>query len=418
MNAELKQTEIANSVAVRANPPSPFGRVRNFVQNRFLLAHAYSIFIASYYVFSHERVFKSIFYFLVFPLFILTIDRQVIAWIKRSLIFRFAMIWLGYLSLTLIWSDDVELRNIEAVIRGFVWIGAFFVVTIVLSQQKQIFPVNLFVLVAFVATAAAVIAILQFYSAHEFPVHRLIGIGQLSGNSVASGIFYGIAALSTAFGLVAREEPAPVKILYGAMLAVLLAALALTGSRGPLLAVALAILTGLAAAGRWALLLAVLTAGLALVGFGAFTDMGSYDFLNRGSSLRFEIWSLTWERILDEFWFGHGIAADPSVTLANGYVFNSPHQLYLANHFYGGVPATVLLILVLTVAARAAYRQVRSSGEFVYAALLIFLVIVGMFDLNKTIKSVNLVWIYVWFPLVLLAGQEALMNERTIRRGQ
>lgn len=238
-------------------------------------------------------------------------------------------------------------------------------------------------------------------------------------------MFYGAASLMTAFGLVAHAHTARTRLLYGTMLAVLLAALVLTASRGPLLGVVLAISVGLVATCRWRVTLGVAGIGLTIVAMvtivTVFTgvDIGPHDYLARGSSYRLEIWSNLVPPVLDAFWFGHGVATEfPTIFISENTIFASAHQMYLANHYYGGLPASLLLLMVLAAAVRTAYRRIRASGEFVYAALLIFLMIASMFYIDMVIKSANLVWFYVWLPLGLLAGQEALMNEKAASEQQ
>lgn len=389
-------------------------RARKFTIENNLLLHFYCLFIVSFYFVPHARIFKSLFYYGVFLAFLLSINRETLEFLKRSLILRLAMLWLGYLSLTLMWSDGVTIKDFEAVVRGFVWVNVFLAVTIVLSRHEQAFPKQLFLSLAIVSALTAIIAILYFYRTHEFPNARLVGIGQLDRHAVASAMFYGAALLTTAFGLLDRSQAGPQKLLYAAVLAVLSVALALTASRGPILGVALAVLVGLLATRRWRLALAIASFGLAAVLYGVVADIGDYNLIARGSTFRLEIWANVADRIRDAYWFGHGIATDlPSLVLSNGRPFNKEaHQMFLANHYYGGVPATVFLFVLLAAAARTGYRRFRADGNFVYAAMLIFMIVVCMTYVNSVIKSPNLVWFYVWLPLGLIAGQEARMNER------
>lgn len=392
-----------------------FGKFRKFSKKHNFLLFSLCIFVASYYIAPNERVFKSIFYYLVFVLFVVSIDREVFTQVKRSLIFRYSLIWLGYLAVTVIWSDLFAIKHVESVVRGFLWIGAFLIILITLSRQEQIFPKYLFVLVAIVSSATAAVAILQFSLTYE--VHgRLTGFGQLGRHALAAAVFYGAAVLMTAFGLVASAQTVRARILYCVMLAVLLTALVLTASRGPLFGVALAVLVGLVAARRWTLALTIAGSGVAVVAATAALDAGPYDFVARGTAYRLEIWSNVVDGIQEAFWFGHGIAASlPATVVPDGQRFQSAHQMFLANHFYGGVPATLFLLMVLGAAARTAYRLSRSGGSFVYAALLIFMLVVSMTYIDRVIKSANDVWFFVWLPLGLLAGQEALMNEKASR---
>lgn len=392
-----------------------FEKIKEFSERNNLLLFSFCIFIASYYVAPNERFFKSIFYYFVFVLFVVSVNRGVFKHAKRSLVFRYSLVWLGYLAVTVIWSDIFAIKHVESAIRGFLWIGAFLTIVITLSRQEHIFPKYLFILVAIVSSTTAAVALLQFSSTYE-DYGRLTGFGQLGRHALAAAVFYGAAVLMTAFGLVAHAQTIRAKVLYCVMLAVLVTALVLTASRGPMLGVALAVLVGLVAARRWAFALTMAGIGVTVVAVTSALDAGLYDFIARGSTYRLELWSSMVDGIREAFWFGHGISADlPETVISGGRVFRTAHQMFLANHFYGGVPATLFLLLVLGAAARTAHRLAQSGGSFVYAALLIFMLVVSMTYIDRVIKSANDVWFFVWLPLGLLAGQEALMNERASR---
>ena len=135
-------------------------RFRKFSEKHNFLLFSFCIFITSYYVAPNERVFKSIFYYVVFVLFVISANREVFAHAGRSLVLRFSLVWLGYLAVTVIWSDQFAVKHVESVIRGFLWIGAFLIILITLSRQERIFPRYLFLLVAIVSSTAAAVAIL------------------------------------------------------------------------------------------------------------------------------------------------------------------------------------------------------------------------------------------------------------------
>lgn len=411
---------------VRAGPLEETARgwgilvdIRKFVRKHDVLLYLFCIFICSYYLSPNERIFKSIFYYLVFPSFLFSITREHVEIIKGSMIFRLSMVWVGYLCVTLIWSDEVALRDLEKYIRGFLWIGVFFSVVIILSQKEGVFPKYLFLSVASVATVTAIFSAYQYYSVHEIIGGRLIGIGPSGKHAIATAIFYGAAMLMTALGLSKLTHSPATRIAYGLAVSVLLLALLLTLSRGPILGAGLAMVFGLVATRRWALLATLAVAGAAIVGLVAFSsmfagvDIGKLDFIGRGSSYRLEIWSNVLDRIQEAFWFGHGIASDmPKAVMSDGSIYITAHQMYLANHYVGGVPATILLVAVIVVAFQVAIRRARTGGEVVYAALLIFFLVFSATYIDKVVKSANVIWFYVWLPLALLAGQEALMKRQ------
>src|SRR3546814_18699895 len=92
------------------------------------------------------------------------------------------------------------------------------------------------------------------------------------------------------------------------------------------------------------------------IGAGALFDLYPIELIyQRAQSGHFEIWQQTLAAIAERPWFGHGSLAqiEFEIRLDPG---RSPHNLLLANQFYGGLPATLLLGALLLLARRQARR--------------------------------------------------------------
>ena len=255
-----------------------------------------------------------------------------------------------------------------------------------------------------VAGLTSVITMVWFYADHDFLRRRLAGFGAIfHPNDV--GRLYGIAALSTYFGLVMGGTWGRSKALFIVILALLVAFVVLTGSRGSILALGAAVFAGAVAMRHWALVAAFSLLVVGAVAAAMLGGMGDLNAISRGSSYRSEIWAVVLDRIAERPWFGHGIEADETVPYSRGRAIHA-HQMYLSNQFYGGVVATALLALMLAAAGRAAYRDFRSTGSFVLAALLIFVIVGGLVDFGRLLHTVNWVWLVFWLPIALIAGRE------------
>lgn len=384
--------------------------VRTYIRDHHLASYAYVVFIISFFFVPHEKIYKLLFYLAVIPLFLISTDRDAIAVLKRSLVFRFAVLLLGYLSLTLAWTTDAALRDFDDVARGFVLLALFVAITIDLSWRDRLFTQRLFSWLVPTAVATAAISIVIHLFTHGIGQVRLVGLG-VNDQSITSAYLYAIAALVTLYAMLNDIKSVPRKALLVGALAILIGYVALTASRGPMLAMGLAIVAGAAATRYWKLTLAIMLAGALLVTVGMVIGDGPYNVIARASNYRVEIWTIFLDRIAEHFWFGHGVVADTTALMPNGLVVSHAHQLFLGTHFYGGVPATALLLLMLGTAARVAWRRFRATGSFVYAALLIFVVMAGMTDFGQYFRSPHLIWIYFWLPVALIAGQEALDRE-------
>src|SRR3546814_7599334 len=79
------------------------------------------------------------------------------------------------------------------------------------------------------------------------------------------------------------------------------------------------------------------------VAVGLLADMRSIELLyERAPSGHFAIWQQALTAIAERPWLGYGSLADIEFATKHG-PGRSPHNLPLANQFYGGLPATLLL---------------------------------------------------------------------------
>ena len=385
-------------------------KLKNNWERYHLLSYGYCLFVLAFYIADHERLYKDAFYYLIVLPFIIFAGRDVFQHIKGSLVFRLCGFWLGYLVLSLLWSPNLAPRDAFDVVRAFVLIHLLLAITIHISCQDPHFLRRLFVALGAGSGIMAMVTIVRFYADHDFLGDRLAGFGRIfNSNDIAR--LYGFAALTTYFGLVRGGGRRSETIVYVVILTTLVGAVALTGSRGPALGLAVAVLAAAAAMRDWKLALAVLLPGLILAGAAIMGDADSLAVLRQGSGRRLEIWSIVWEWIVEKPWIGFGVLADRTVPYSGGVAIH-PHQLFLSNQLIGGLPATGLLLLTLAAAGRIAYRRFLSDGNFVLAALLIFVVVAGMFDFGDLLVTINWVWLIFWVPIALICGDEAIAQAR------
>lgn len=381
-------------------------KIGDFIRNNDLVQYLFIIFICSYFIVPFEKLYKYPFYLSVF-LFLFSVRRSEIVSACRSWVLRACALWLGYLTLTLLWTQDVQIRDIDDVIRGFILVLLFFIVMIHITSRDERFFAKLFLSLSLVSALTAIISIAIFYLGAGSELRRLVHFGVLD-HPVSAALCYGVVGLITLYGRSSHGRAASghFRWLYLGVAAAVFAFVFLTATRGALLGLSCAMIIGSILSRRWWVVLALLLAGLAVMAAGSWTEFGPYDFFARGSSYRIELWSIVLERIDERFWFGSGISADASMVLSDGYMINHSHQLFLGNHFYGGVPATLLLLSTIAIAARAAYRRYRLSGDVLCVTLLAYIVVIGLFDIGEFLRSPNLIWIYFWFPIVIIAAQE------------
>jgi O-antigen ligase len=177
----------------------------------------------------------------------------------------------------------------------------------------------------------------------------------------------------------------------------------LTGSRGPLIAIA-ASLALLLAFARPRLLAAALVAALLLLGVVALADPALLQhawarLLERGWSSRLDIWQLAIEEIGRRPLLGYG----PSARLDRA-TDNFPHNLFLSTLFYSGAIGFLLLLAVIGLASRSAWRMPDRVGRATCLALLSHLVLSGVSDLGQVSKGPGPMWYIMWLPIILSLG--------------
>lgn len=193
------------------------------------------------------------------------------------------------------------------------------------------------------------------------------------------------------------------RVLAGAAVVAGLSFIVLTGSRGPLIAIAAALALLLLATRPRRLLAAVALAATALgalaLGWPARLSDAWERLMQRGWSSRLDIWRLALHESAERPLFGHGPAARLDRTSDN-----FPHDLFLSTLFYSGAVGLILLLLVLVLATRAALRQPDRVARWTLLALLAHIVLSGLTDLSQITKGPSPLWYIVWLPLALALG--------------
>ena len=179
--------------------------------------------------------------------------------------------------------------------------------------------------------------------------------------------------------------------------------IALTGSRGPILAIAGALILFLAMARPRLLAIAVAATlvVLCLVQLLAPAVMTNvwHALADRGTSDRLIIWRLSLKAIATSPWVGLG----PNVRLDRvneGF----PHNLFLSTLFYAGAVGLVMLLTLLSLVGRIVWRRPPGVDRSMRIALLVYPMLAGMTDLSSLIKGPAPMWYMVWLPLIICMG--------------
>jgi tRNA A-37 threonylcarbamoyl transferase component Bud32 len=194
-------------------------------------------------------------------------------------------------------------------------------------------------------------------------------------------------------------------------MAIMTAAVLATGSRTPLVALTLTILwiTFVSRNRRSALLIAGLVvgaAGLLLI----YPEL----ITSRGSSFRFELWSMSLQRIAEHPWIGHSYDSELYLTLADGNELREPHSFALGVLYYVGIIGFIPWIFMLAWGLFKGFKQ-RAQPLFILASsLLMYGIGAGLTEGGGILSRPKEHWFLLWIPLAIIAGLSVAQRRRSV----
>ncbi|WP_029007120.1 O-antigen ligase family protein [Azospirillum halopraeferens] len=326
-------------------------------------------------------------------------DGRTLAGVLRTPPLLAVAAYLGFVLVSVSWSGRPPAQLVEFAGR-YLNILAFVATTgllLLTVPEARRLAERAFVAAGAVAALAAIVAAFTAPGGYE----RLTGFGA-SENAVVVAILYGAALIVLAFRLWPATTGAAGRTLLAAAGVVLVLALVLSKSRGPMMAAAVTLGLGLLMQGREGRRAAV---ALIVVGtVGVLSTIGIDGILERGFSLRLEIWRQALEQVRDAPWFGTGSAAPMSFDTTVGFEVLFAHSIVLSALLNTGVVGLALLLGMLAVLAGHAARAAR-DGDPLPAALLAFTLLYGLVDRQLDLRNLNPEYMTIWYAAGLLAGR-------------
>ncbi|MCP8467247.1 O-antigen ligase family protein [Pseudomonas sp. ZM23] len=143
---------------------------------------------------------------------------------------------------------------------------------------------------------------------------------------------------------------------------------------------------------------AVLALGALAAVVGGYRQL-AYEFGSRGLTYRDEVWRAVFDRVGENWWFGHGAHTElGEVVLSTGQVVHNPHSLYLEVLYQFGVFGLASMIIVLAVCLWALWRSSAPLARL-WFALLASASVVFAVELHFFVAAPNVVWMWFWLPL-------------------
>jgi O-antigen ligase len=250
------------------------------------------------------------------------------------------------------------------------------------------------------ALLAALAALINLYVYFTGPSAgaRLIGTGALRNPLLTSHVLGFFCAYWIAAWLTRSERHDWLPILLALPL---LAALLATGSRTPLLALALTSLWMLLITGRRALYLVAALGLAAAISIALAPEL----LLQRGLSFRPQLWSEAIRQASEHLWIGHGFDSQFVFDIEGiGLTLSDPHNVELAVLLELGLVGLSLWLLMYGLILLRCLQQ-RHQGKFQLAsALVVYGLSAGLSEGSNFFSRPNENWFLIWIPLSLAAA--------------
>ncbi|WP_299622650.1 O-antigen ligase [Pelagibius sp.] len=358
------------------------------------------------------RGHRVLFYVVALPIFILSLRELNLRSLGHASIAKLAFAYVAYVLVSGLWTEGLIWTDMANLLRLALLVSVFFAITALLAAGSESFEKRLFVCFALSASLTLLVVFAVRIFSGEPDLWRLTGFG-LASHPIIGATLYGSVVLIAAFCLLPQARGMGERLLWVGVIGLGLCFMMLTASRGPLIALICALLITTLIADRR---IAMIVFGLCTVGLlgGVLLELKPIVYLyERAPSGHFEIWQQALQAIAEHPWFGHGSLAEGGFAGKHG-PSRSAHNLLLANQFYGGIPATLLLVALLGVAALWAYRAAL-KGKPIYLVLLVFGFVASLFDSRSLVQNLGREWVTLWLPFGLLAARE--LRDRDSRGG-
>ncbi len=349
------------------------------------------------------RGHRNLFYGLGLPVFLVNLFALDARRLWESHLLRLAAVYICYFLAAGFFGGGFDWDEMGDLLRVTALLAAFLAITVLLAAREPRLEQRLSFWLALTAVATLLVLFACVLSGLITPASRLTAFG-LASHEVIGATLYGFVAMLAAFVLLPRAVGWPERLLWLGVAALCVVFMILSGSRGPLLALGGALVTGLVVADRRIALAAFALAAAALLAT-VLMDFRSVALLyERPESGHFDLWPQALAAIAERPWLGYGSLTDITFTSKYGPQ-RSPHNLLLANQFYGGLPATLLLAALLGYAFWLAFGQLR-RGKPIYLILLAYGLAASLFDSRSLLQNLGREWITLWLPIALLAAGE------------
>lgn len=328
----------------------------------------------------------------------------------RTVSFAALIGYLGYFTLSVLWSDGPSLVEPYRVIRNAACVFVFTALLAFIASKPLPWDIRRIALWfgGAVVCMAALSLVFFILDGGTFERHRLHGLGRYTNPNHLASLFS--VTLFFLACLPIKVDETHKRLARAAMVAALGLFILLTGSRAAYVGLGACVLM-LFAFGRIRLATAfVALVALCLTVGVLVADLSLDRIIERADGYRFAIWADAFESAQDAPVFGHGVAVEPSFTTLNknGTGWESTHNAYLGHLYLGGmIGAALYLFLIGNIAIQIwrAYRADKNALVPRFAGLVMcFGLSISLFTFDH---HMNIDWLVIWIPFALAWSLEA-----------
>lgn len=347
---------------------------------------------------------RNLFYFGYLPAFLALTRWRELRLAMRTPIARLAILYLGYMALSIAWTDGLDLMRAADSARLFVLAGFFYASATAILMERPGLEDGFWRWFAASATLALAISIALAWDTVTAG-GRLSAIGR-GENEIRAAILFGIALLAILSAILPETGRRWPRALWPMAAGALLAGVLLTGSRGPVLALVPGVAAALLVGHRRSALVAasILVAAAALL--FAFDVIDIHAWIERGASWRIVIWESAIDYFVQRPILGHGFGHDLPFGAIGVHEWSSPHNVLLGQFVAGGIVGLALFLALVAAMALEAWRGRHEPGGAFFLGLLVFAGAAGLTNFHMVVVNLDVEWLMFWAPAAMLTARQ------------
>lgn len=371
-------------------------RIDDFIVRRWLALGYLVLLTGLFWIPSGSAYTKFYYGLMAFPALVaLIITPGKLVMILREPIVLSFLAFSGWLLLSLSWSPTDHAPGSLA--KRPLYVFMLFAACAMLAGKDEQLLLKTLRIGAALAVLAALVDMALYFN-NPAAGARLIGTGGLQNPLLSSHVFGFFCVYWIAAWLTHSERFEWLPLLF---CLALLGALLSTGSRTPLLALAITSVWMLIMMGRRALYLIaalILLSGISIV-------LMPEILLQRGTSFRPEIWSEAIRQAGDHLWIGQGFDSEFVFQVPGlGRALSDPHNVELAVLLELGLIGLGLWMLLYGLTFLRCLQRRHDKHFQMASALAVYGLCAGLTEGSSFLSRPNENWFLIWIPLSLVAA--------------